>query len=111
TDATTRVRRAVGSGAPERRRAMTEITVLTRERAPQTELPAPAPAEEVAVPTHPLARRARGWTLWLIVIGLLVWSWGPAEMFRATSLFTDWQNMAEVGRAFLRPKFHEWRGY
>ena len=88
---------------------MTEITVLTRERAPQAE--PPAPTEEVAVPSHPLARRARGWTLWLIVIGLLVWSWGPAEMFRATSLFTDWQNMAEFGRAFLRPNFHEWRGY
>ena len=47
----------------------------------------------------------------LVVLGLLVWSWGPAEMFRATSLFTDWRNMAEFGRAFLRPNFHEWDSY
>ena len=93
---------------------MTEITVLTRERPAENhaEPAAPQPADaEIAIPSHPLARRARGWTLWLIVIGLLVWSWGPAEMFRATSLVTDWQNMAEFGRAFLRPNFHEWRGY
>ena len=92
---------------------MTEITVLSRERPapPQAEPAAPPPGEEIAVPSHPLARRARGWMLWLVVIGLLVWSWGPAEIFRATSLFTDWRNMAEFGHAFLRPNFHEWRGY
>ncbi len=93
---------------------MTEITVLTRERPAPTQaepaVPPPA-AAEIAIPSHPLARRARGWMLWLIVIGLLAWSWGPAEMFRAASLVTDWQNMAEFGRAFLRPNFHEWRGY
>jgi phosphonate transport system permease protein len=88
---------------------MTEITVLPRERTAHAEPPAPPPAEEV--PSHPLGRRARSWTLWIIVIGLLAWSWGPAEMFRATSLLTDWRNMAEFGHAFLRPNFHEWRGY
>jgi phosphonate transport system permease protein len=41
----------------------------------------------------------------------LVWSWNPAEMYRAGSLVTDWRNMAEFGQAFLRPDFHEWRGY
>jgi len=97
---------------------MSEVTLLPRER--------PAPmrageqgsavatgltADDIAVPSHPLARRARGWTLWLLVLGLLIWSWGPAEMFRAASLVTDWRNMAEFGHAFLRPNFHEWRGY
>jgi phosphonate transport system permease protein len=46
-----------------------------------------------------------------VVIGLLAWSWGPAEMFRAVSLFSDWRNMAEFGRAFLHPNFHEWDSY
>lgn len=32
-------------------------------------------------------------------------------MYRVVSLFTDWRNMAEFGRAFLRPDFHEWRDY
>ena len=73
--------------------------------------PTSPPADDVAVPRHSLARRSRGWTLWLIVLGLLAWSWGPAEMFRAASLFTDWRNMAEFGRAFLHPNFHEWDGY
>ena len=46
-----------------------------------------------------------------LILVLLVWSWGPAEMFRAASLVTDWRNMAEFGSAFLRPDFHEWRNY
>jgi phosphonate transport system permease protein len=32
-------------------------------------------------------------------------------MFRAASLLTDWRNMAEFGRAFLHPNFHEWDQY
>jgi phosphonate transport system permease protein len=68
-------------------------------------------SEDIAVPSHSLSRRSRTWTLWIIVAGLLVWSWNPAEMWRAGSLVTDWRNMAEFGQAFLRPNFHEWRGY
>ena len=68
-------------------------------------------SEEIDVPSHSLSRRSRTWMLWIIVIGLLVWSWGPAEMFRAGSLISDWRNMAEFGQAFLRPDFHEWRSY
>jgi phosphonate transport system permease protein len=77
----------------------------------RTTPPPQSGAEEIAVPRHSLARRSRGWTLWLVVIGLLAWSWGPAEMFRAVSLFSDWRNMAEFGRAFLHPNFHEWDSY
>jgi phosphonate transport system permease protein len=68
-------------------------------------------SDDIAVPRHSLARRSRGWMLGLVVVGLLAWSWSPAEMFRATSLVTDWRNMAEFGSAFLRPNFHEWREY
>src|SRR5215470_14982765 len=67
--------------------------------------------QDIAIPSYPLAHRARGWVLWIVIIGLLVWSWAPAEMFRATSLFTDWRNMAEFGSAFLRPNFHDWDLY
>ena len=44
----------------------------------------------------------------LILMGLLAWSWAPSEMFRVSALFTDWRNMAEFGRAFLHPNFHDW---
>jgi phosphonate transport system permease protein len=73
--------------------------------------PPAAAGDEIAIPRHSLARRSRGWTLWLLVIGLLAWSWGPAEMFRAASLLSDWRNMADFGRAFLHPNFHEWDSY
>src|SRR5262249_20539427 len=32
-------------------------------------------------------------------------------MFRVKALFTDWRNMAEFGRAFLQPNFHDGREY
>jgi phosphonate transport system permease protein len=66
---------------------------------------------DIAVPSQPLSHRARGWSVWLIIALLLVWSWGPAEISRAAYLWTDWRNMAEFGHAFLRPNFHEWRDY
>jgi phosphonate transport system permease protein len=77
--------------------------------APVTDLTLPTP--DIAVPRHPLAHRARGWLLWIVIIGLLVWSWTPAEMFRASSLITDWRNMATYGSAFLHPNFHDWEEY
>ncbi|HVZ53413.1 MAG TPA: phosphonate ABC transporter, permease protein PhnE [Pseudolabrys sp.] len=71
----------------------------------------PRPSSEPAVPQYPLARRLRGWLAWALVIALLAWSWNAAEMFRASALFTDWRNMAEFGRAFLHPNFHDWDQY
>ena len=51
----------------------------------------------------------------LLVIGiialLLVWSFTPAEMQNAVFLWTDAGNMAEFGKDFLRPNFHEWEMY
>ena len=32
-------------------------------------------------------------------------------MFRAGALVHDWRNMAEFGRAFLQPNFHDWDHY
>jgi phosphonate transport system permease protein len=71
----------------------------------------PAAPADVSVPRHSLAHRGRGWLMWLIIAGLLVWSWAPTEMWRASSLVTDWRNMAEFGRAFLHPDFHDWDSY
>lgn len=66
---------------------------------------------DTAVPQYPLASRLRGWLVWLFVLGLLAWSWNPAEMFRVSALFTDWRNMAEFSAGFIHPNFHEWRQY
>ncbi|HMK79211.1 MAG TPA: phosphonate ABC transporter, permease protein PhnE [Xanthobacteraceae bacterium] len=71
----------------------------------------PAASADTPVPQHSLARRSRGWLMWLAIAGLLAWSWTPTEMSHATSLFTDWRNMAEFGRAFLHPDFHDWDSY
>jgi len=88
---------------------------MTDASLPARNAPAPAAAStspaDPAVPRYPLARRGRGWLMWLTIVGLLVWSWAPAEMSRVTALFTDWRNMAEFGRAFLHPDFHEWDSY
>ena len=66
---------------------------------------------DIVVPQHPLSHRLRAWGLWLILMGLLAWSWAPSEMFRVSALFTDWRNMAEFGHAFLHPNFHDWDTY
>lgn len=68
-------------------------------------------AANAVVPRRSLMDRLRGYIVWVIVAGLLVWSWNAAEMFRAVALFTDWHNMAEFGAAFLRPNFHDWDFY
>jgi phosphonate transport system permease protein len=68
-------------------------------------------AANALVPRRSLLDRLRGYVIWAIVVGLLIWSWNAAEMFRAGALFTDWHNMAEFGAAFLRPNFHDWDFY
>jgi len=76
--------------------------------------PSPPPRHSLAdmvIPRHSLAHRLKGWAIWVFIAALLVWSWSPSEMFRATALFTDWRNMAEFGKAFFSPNFHEWRQY
>jgi phosphonate transport system permease protein len=65
----------------------------------------------IVVPNQRLSRRLWRLGLWLLLVALLAWSWAPAEMFRVSALFTDWRNMAEFGRAFLHPNFHDWDSY
>jgi phosphonate transport system permease protein len=75
---------------------------------------APAPdktSAALAVPRHPLTRRLTGWLLWFVIVAVLAFAWTPAEMYRAADLIHDWRNMAEFGRAFLRPNFHDWDSY
>jgi phosphonate transport system permease protein len=94
---------------------MTELSLPSRERPRADETRAAAVGQDIAqdivVPSRSLADRSRTWIMWLALLGLLVWSWEPVEMFRAASLVTDWRNMAEFGHAFLRPDFHEWSSY
>ena len=51
----------------------------------------------------------------LVVLGsiilLLGWSFFPAEINNAIYLWTDAGNMAEFGKDFLKPNFHEWEMY
>ena len=68
-------------------------------------------APDIAVPHYSLPHRLKGWAIWLFIFALLAWSWSPSEMFRVTALFTDWRNMAEFGKAFFSPNFHDWRQY
>jgi phosphonate transport system permease protein len=93
------------SGAFHAFPAMTDVMT------PHVTRPTQSPAPGLAVPQYPLARRLRGWLGWVLVFGLLAWSWNPAEMFRVTALVTDWRNMAEFGGGFLHPNFHDWDSY
>ncbi|MDX2158544.1 MAG: phosphonate ABC transporter, permease protein PhnE [Hyphomicrobiaceae bacterium] len=76
--------------------------------------PAPRTVDDLArivVPHPPLVERLRGWLVTAVLIGILAWSFAPVEMHKATSLFTDWRNMAEFLAGFLRPNFHDWDQY
>lgn len=84
---------------------------MTDMTAPPVLRPASSSTADHAVPQQPLGRRLRGWFGWMLVAGLLAWSWNAAEMFRVTALFTDWRNMAEFGSAFLHPNFRDWDQY
>lgn len=92
------------SGALHASKAMTDTAVSSGIK-PASKTPASI------VPQYPLMRRLSGWLGWLLVAGVLAWSWNPAEMFRASALVTDWRNMAEFGSAFLHPNFHNWDSY
>jgi phosphonate transport system permease protein len=71
----------------------------------------PETSNGINVPRPGIEVRARTWLLWLAIIALLVWSWGPTEMRKITALVTDWRNMAEFGSGFLRPNFRDWDAY
>src|SRR5262249_61831428 len=35
----------------------------------------------IAVPSHPLGRRLRGWLAWAAIFALLAWAWAPPSWF------------------------------
>ena len=63
------------------------------------------------VPKRPFNDKLMGWLFWVVIIGLLIWSWTPTEMFLLKNLYTDWRNMSEFGTAFLNPNFLHWEDY
>lgn len=65
----------------------------------------------VTIPRPPLSQRMRVPLIAGCIAILLAWSWVPTEMYNAARLATDWRNMAEFGRAFLSPNFHDWELY
>ena len=75
---------------------MSELSLPSRERLRADAGRGAADRHYIVVPSHSLLDRSRTWIMWLALVGLLVWSWGPVEMFRAGSLVTDWRNMAEI---------------
>ncbi len=65
----------------------------------------------IVVPRASLMSRLQNWFIGLFIVGLLVWSWAPTEMHKATLLITDWRNMSDFGSAFLAPNFRDWDIY
>jgi phosphonate transport system permease protein len=49
--------------------------------------------------------------IWAVIVALLVWSWGPSQMWRIPMLGTNAGNMAEYASGFASPDFSHWRFY
>jgi len=71
----------------------------------------PAVGEKVALPPRSFSERMYSFVVWGGVALVLLWSWGPAEMWRLPSLFSDASNMADYAGGFLSPNFRDWRYY
>ncbi len=67
--------------------------------------------DEIAIPPVPFRERWGRIAVWVVLAGLLAWSFNPAEIYRAPGLITDAGNMASYGSGFLSPNFKEWRYY
>ncbi|MDP9138671.1 MAG: phosphonate ABC transporter, permease protein PhnE, partial [Pseudomonadota bacterium] len=68
-------------------------------------------AEVLRVPPVPAAARNGRTLFWLVLAGMLAWSFYPAEIYRAPLLLTDAGNMAKYATGFLTPNFSDWRIY
>ncbi len=66
---------------------------------------------KVEIPLPAWRERIKPWLVWLVLVGLLVWSWMPAEMYNIVSLYTDSSNMAEFAKDFMSPNFYDWDTY
>ncbi len=67
--------------------------------------PAPPP------PSRTLLQRAPDLLLWGGVFVLLAIAFGPAEIHKIPLLFSNSENMQEMGRGFTQPDFADWRLY
>lgn len=65
----------------------------------------------LVLPKQDLSVRIYRWGIWSVIVGILAWSYGPAEIYRFTNLYTDAGNMAEYASDFLTPNFHDWDIY
>jgi phosphonate transport system permease protein len=72
---------------------------------------APSQLRRVVIPRPPLSSQLMRMAIWLLVIGLLAWSFYPVEMNRIGMLYTDGRNMGIYASGFMKPNFHEWRAY
>jgi phosphonate transport system permease protein len=70
-----------------------------------------ASRQPVEVPRATMSDMLYRGLVWGGLALVLIWSWGPAEMFRLVSLFTDAGNMADYAKGFLSPNFHDWEIY
>ena len=66
---------------------------------------------DAELPKTPLQESAIKWISMAAVAILLAWSWTPVEMYRAVSLYTDANNMAQFAAGFLKPNFLDWDIY
>jgi phosphonate transport system permease protein len=67
--------------------------------------------EPLVLPRRPLRERLLTWLVWAVILGLLAWSWQPAEMFQVVKLFADSSNMAKFAAGFLSPDLDDWRQF
>ena len=68
-------------------------------------LPVPPP------PVRPLRQRLADWLVWGGLAALLLISARSVELNRLPLLFSNSDNMRQLGRSFLSPDFHLWRLY
>lgn len=66
---------------------------------------------DIIIPPVPAKERWSKYLFWMVLAGLLAWSFIPAEMYRASSLITDAGNMGSYASGFLSPNFKDWRYY
>lgn len=62
------------------------------------------------VPLRPPSSGFTSTLAWAVILMLLIWSWGGADM-RPMALFKDSANMAVFAKEFFPPDFHDWRIY
>ncbi len=75
-------------------------------------LAAPARSlDDLEPPSRPLQARLFDAVVWAALLGLLVWSFLPAEIDRIPELWTNAGNIGILAGDFLEPSFRYWRSY